>query len=93
MKRLLLIALIFTAPAFAQEEVEKEERQVEIRMESLGGGVEVAAGGSANEMIAAFPDKSIWSVSRGGNNSRESLYTYCWVDEDNEPHCKEVKSE
>ena len=53
-------------------------------MESLGGGVEVAAGGSANEMIAAFPDKSIWSVSRGGNTSRESLYTYCWVDEDNE---------
>ena len=93
MKRLLLIALSFTAPAFAQEEVEKEERQVEIRMESLGGGVEVAAGGSANEMIAAFPDKSIWSVSRGGNTSRESLYTYCWVDEDNEPHCKEVKSE
>ena len=93
MKRLLLLALIFTAPAFAQEEVEKEERQVEIRMESLGGGVEVAAGGSANEMIAAFPDKSIWSVSRGGNTSRESLYTYCWVDEDNEPHCKEVKSE
>ena len=93
MKRLLLIALIFTAPAFAQEEVEKEERQVEIRMESLGGGVEVAAGGSANEMIAAFPDKSIWSVSRGGNTSRESLYTYCWVDEDNEPHCKEVKPE
>ena len=93
MKRLLLIALIFTAPAFAQEEVEKEERQVEIRMESLGGGVEVAAGGSANEMIAAFPDKSIWSVSRGGNTSRENLYTYCWVDEDNEPHCKEVKSE
>jgi hypothetical protein len=93
MKRLLLIALIFTAPAFAQEEVEKEERQVEIRMESLGGGVEVAAGGSANEMIAAFSDKSIWSVSRGGNTSRESLYTYCWVDEDNEPHCKEVKSE
>jgi len=37
MKRLLLIALIFTAPAFAQEGVEKEERQVEIRMESLGG--------------------------------------------------------
>ena len=34
MKRLLLIALIFTTPAFAQEvEVEKEERQVEIRME------------------------------------------------------------
>ena len=49
MKRLLLIALIFITPAFAQEEeVEKEERQVEIRMESLGGGVEVgAASGSA----------------------------------------------
>ena len=38
MKRLLLIALIYTAPAFAQDETEKEERQVEIRMESLGGG-------------------------------------------------------
>ena len=93
MKRLLLIALIFTAPAFAQEEVEKEERQVEIRMESLGGGVEVAAGGSANEMIAAFPDKSIWSVHRDSNMRADTLFTYCWVDEDNEPHCKEVKSE
>ena len=94
MKRLLLIALIFTAPAFAQEEeVEKEERQVEIRMESLGGGVEVAAGGAANTTVAAFPNKSIWSVSRPANNGRESLYTYCWVDDDNEPHCKEVKPE
>ena len=88
MKRLLLIALIFTAPAFAQEEVEKEERQVEIRMESLGGGVEVgAASGSAVVSIASFPDKSVWHFYGSGNK------TYCWVDEDNEPHCKEVKSE
>ena len=94
MKRLLLIALIFTAPAFAQEEeTENEETQVEIRMESLGGGVEVAAGGSANTTVAAFPDKSIWSVSRDGNTRRVSLYTYCWGDEGNEPHCKEVKPE
>lgn len=89
MKRLLLIALFFTAPAFAQEvEVEKEERQVEIRMESLGGGVEVgAASGSAVVSIASFPDKSVWHFYGSGNK------TYCWVDEDNEPHCKEVKSE
>ena len=89
MKRLLLIALIFTAPAFAQEvEVEKEERQVEIRMEALGGGVEVAAAsGSAAVSISSFPDKSVWHFF-GSNN-----VTYCWVDEDNEPHCKEVKLE
>ncbi len=36
MKRLLFIALIFTTHAFAQEvEVEKEERQVEIRTSLL----------------------------------------------------------
>ena len=89
MKRLLLIALIFTAPAFAQEvEVEKEERQVEIRMESLGGGVEVgAASGSAVVSIASFPDKSVWHFFGSGNK------TYCWVDDDNEPHCKEVEPE
>ena len=88
MKRLLLIALIFTAPAFAQEETENEETQVEIRMESLGGGVEVgAASGSAVVSIASFPDKSVWHFYGSGNK------TYCWVDEDNEPHCKEVKPE
>ena len=88
MKRLLLIALIYTAPAFAQDETEKEERQVEIRMESLGGGVEVgAASGSAVVSIASFPDKSVWHFLGSGNK------TYCWVDDDNEPHCKEVKSE
>ena len=88
MKRLLLLALIFTAPAFAQEETENEERQVEIRMESLGGGVEVgAASGSAVVSIASFPDKSVWHFFGSGNK------TYCWVDDDNEPHCKEVKSE
>ena len=88
MKRLLLIALIYTAPAFAQDETEKEERQVEIRMESLGGGVEVgAASGSAVVSIASFPDKSVWHFFGSGNK------TYCWVDDDNEPHCKEVKSE
>ena len=88
MKRLLLIALIYTAPAFAQDETEKEERQVEIRMESLGGGVEVgAASGSAVVSIASFPDKSVWHFYGSGNK------TYCWVDEDNEPHCKEVKPE
>ena len=89
MKRLILIALILTAPAFAQEEeVEKEERQVEIRMESLGGwGVVGAASGSAVVSIASFPDKSVWHFLGSGNK------TYCWVDDDNEPHCKEVKSE
>ena len=57
-------------------------------MESLGGGVEVgAASGTATVSIAAFPDKSVWHFFSGGNK------TYCWVDEDNEPHCKNVKPE
>ena len=90
MKRLLLLALIFITPAFAQEEeVEKEERQVEIRMESLGsGGAEVAAGGSDTDSVglAGYKDKSVWFFVR-------KTATYCWVDEDNEPHCKEVKPE
>ncbi|MDB2505336.1 hypothetical protein N8559_09040 [Gammaproteobacteria bacterium] len=94
MKRLLLIALIFTAPAFAQEEeVEKEETQVEIRMESIGGISGVASSGEAQATFAAFPDKSIWSVHRDSNMRADTLFTYCWVDEDNEPHCKEVKPE
>jgi len=90
MKRLLLIALIFATPAFAQEvEVEKEERQVEIRMEALGGsGAEVAAAsGQASVAISGNSDGSVWHF--WGNRNP----TYCWVDEDNEPHCKEVKPE
>ena len=89
MKRLLLIALIFTAPAFAQEEVENEETQVEIRMESLsGGGAEVAAAsGQSSVAISGNSDGSVWHFW-GTRNP-----TYCWVDEDNEPHCKEVKPE
>ena len=88
MKRLLFIALIFTTHAFAQEvEVEKEERQVEIRMESLDGGVEVAAGsGSVPIGMSAYADKSVWHFYNGGSY-------YCWVDDDNEPHCKRVKPE
>lgn len=88
MKRLLLTALIITAPAFAQEETENEETQVDIRMESLGSGVEVAAGsGNAAVGISAFADKSVWHFYTSNNP------TYCWVDDDNEPHCKEVKPE
>ena len=57
-------------------------------VQSLGGGVEVgAASGSAVVSIASFPDKSVWHFFCSGNK------TYCWVDDDNEPHCKEVKSE
>ena len=87
MKRLLLITLIFTTPAFAQE-VEKEEREVEIRMEALGGGVEVAAAsGQQSVAISGNSDGSVWHFWSNRNP------TYCWVDEDNEPHCKEVKPE
>ena len=95
MKRLLLIALFFTAPAFAQEvEVEKEERQVEIRMESLGGISGVAAGGGGSSIVSGFADKSIWVVEQTpGLRDKADRKTYCWVDDDNEPHCKEVKSE
>ena len=92
MKRLLLIALIFTAPAFAQEEeVEKEESQVEIRMEALGGISGVSAGGTTNGIVSAFPDKSIWLVEDRG--IRPAAVTYCWVDEDNEPYCKKANLE
>jgi hypothetical protein len=89
MKRLLLLALIFTSPAFAQEETENEETQVEIRMETLGdSGAEVAAAsGSSTVAISAFKDRSVWYFR--GNTT----INFCWVDEDNEPHCKEVKPE
>ena len=89
MKRLLLIALIITAPAFAQEETENEETQVEIRMETSDkSGVEVAAAsGSTAIGMSAFEDKSVWHF--WGNRNP----TYCWVDDDNEPHCKEVERE
>ena len=109
MKRLILIALILTTPAFAQDATEEKGRAVVIRMdslnemdiqgtasagearigimESLGGGVEVAAGsGSVGVSLAAFADKSVWYFYT-------SNPTYCWVDDDNEPHCKKVKPE
>ena len=88
MKRLLLIALIFTAPAFAQEENESEENQVEIRMETLGGSkVQVAAGAGESRIgIVANADMQVWAFL-----NRTTFY--CWVDEDNEPHCKEVTPE
>ena len=93
MKRLLLIALIFTAPAFSQEEeVEKEESQIEIRLESLDGISGVAAGGTSKDIVSAFPDKSIW-VAEGRTIRAGINMIYCWVDEDNEPHCKEVNPE
>jgi hypothetical protein len=60
-------------------------------MESLGGGVEVAAGGASTEIVSAFSDNSIWIVN--GKGVRGVSITYCWVDDDNEPHCKEVKPE
>ena len=74
-----------------QEEVEKEEGLVEIRMKALGGISGVSAGGTTNGIVSAFPDKSIWLVEDRG--IRPAAVTYCWVDEDNEPHCKEVKPE
>ena len=93
MKKLLLIALIFGAPAFAQEEeVEKEESQIEIRLESLDGISGVAAGGASKDIVSAFPDKSIW-VAEARNLRSGTIMTYCWVDDDNEPHCKEVTPE
>ena len=94
MKRLLLIALIFTAPAFAQEETENEETQIEIRMESRDGISGVAAGGGGSSIVSGFADKSIWVVEQSpALRNKADRKTYCWVDEDNEPHCKEVKPE
>ena len=97
MKRILLIALIFAAPAFGQEEeVEKEESQIEILVESLDGLSGVAAGETSKDIVSAFPDQSIWvTVARTGFTSSRSatIMTYCWVDEDNELHCKEVNPE
>lgn len=90
MKRLLLIVLIFAAPTFAQEvEVEKEERQVEIRMEARGdsGAAVAAASGQNSVAISGNSDGSVWHFWSNRNP------TYCWVDDDNEPHCKEVKPE
>lgn len=74
-----------------EEEVEKEEGLVEIRMKALGGISGVSAGGTNNDIFSAFPDKSIWVV--GDRGIRPASVTYCWVDEDNEPYCKQANLE
>ena len=86
MKKLILLIALFTSPVFAQE----EEQEVQIEIET-GGGVEVGISAINDaRAIAAFPDKSVWTFHQ--NQSTPAAY-YCWVDENEEPRCKEVEVE
>lgn len=81
MKKIYLLIVLFASPAFAQE----EEQEVQIEIET-GGGVEVAVGGSQNALrtIAAFPDKSVWYFDSGDD------VLYCYINDDGNPRCEEV---
>jgi hypothetical protein len=83
MKKLYLLIALVASPAFAQE----EEQEVQIEIET-GGGVEVAATGENNRAIAAFADKSVWFFTNASDPG-----IYCWVDENDEPRCKRVEVE
>ena len=83
MKKIFLFIALVASPVFAQD----EEQEVQIEIET-GGGVEVAAAELAT--IAAFPDKSVWYRRIINSNTAA---TYCWVDENEEPRCKEVEIE
>ena len=83
MKKIFLFIALVASPVFAQE----EEQEVQIEIET-GGGVEVGITGEFNRAIAAFPDKSVWVFFRDRDDT-----TYCWVDENDEPRCKEVELE
>jgi len=88
MKKLCLLIALVASPVFAQE----EEQEVQIEIET-GGGVEVgiaSSDGGTSSAIAAFPDKSVW-FRRFRDNDDDA--TYCWVDEDEEPRCKQVEVE
>ena len=92
MKKIFLFIALVASPVFAQEEEQEEEVRIEIESDS---GVEAnivgAAGGNVQVgAIAAFPDKSVWF--RYFSNSRATA-TYCWIDENEEPRCKEVDVE
>ena len=80
MTKIFLFIALVASPVFAQE----EEQEVQIEIET-GGGVEVGVTGTNPRAIAAFPDKSVWLMT--GN------FFYCWVDENEEPRCKEVEVE
>ena len=88
MKKLILFISLIASPVFAQE----EEQDIQIEIES-GCAAEVAIGGGEGERaIAAFPDKSVFTFHRNARNIIPSVY-YCWVDESEEPRCKEVDVE
>ena len=82
MKKLILLVALFVSPVFAQE----EEQEVQIEIES-GDGVQVAAAAGETRIgVVANADMQVWLFLNRTN-------MYCWVDEDNEPHCKEVDAE
>ena len=84
MKKIFLFIAIVASPVFAQE----EEQEVQIEIET-GGGVEVGVRG-----VIAYPDKSAWVIFTSYVQSelqRSDLFFYCWVDENEEPRCKEVE--
>ena len=84
MKKIYLLIALFASPAFAQE----EEQEVQIEIET-GGGVEVATGSGTQNIAASavigFPDKSFFVYSNIAN------VVYCHINEDGNPRCEEVE--
>ena len=82
MKKLFLLLLVMPY-AYGHEDIPETP--------TTSGGPYVAVAAFASEgdeeFVAAFPDKSLWWVYGGAGA------TYSWIDEQEEPRCKEVKTE
>ena len=89
MKKLFLIALLLTSPALGQD-----ASDIQVDEEATQAGVQIAITANLQDdeygAVVAYPDKSAWFRIFDIN---EDTATYCWVDEDNEPHCKLVTVE
>ena len=80
MKKIYLLIVLFASPAFAQE----EEQEVQIEIET-GNGFEVAVGGGeVTNSVVAYPDKTFFLYNNRG------VMIYCRINDDGNPRCEEV---
>ena len=89
--RYLPLAVILSAtPVLAQED---NEQEIRIELESGGSPATAIVNTNINNnatSVVANADGSVWY--RRFNDSTDDA-TYCWVDDDKEPHCKLVRVE
>ena len=89
MKKIYLLIVLFASPAFAQE----EEQEVQIEIES-GGSPAASQNTFAGESeyigsTVAMPDGSVWY--RVSDQNSVTRIVYCHVNESGNPRCEEVE--